>query len=256
MVRLRSLSLIFVGIGQLYLVVPNDLEGVEIYRFGSAGDQLAETPDIRFHHIPWSNFAEKDGLDEEALAAGVLQPRFLSLDENIARTSIERGGGPYVPGNVGYYLTAAAHTMVDADPSSAYEWVTTAVSNNYSTTAFIQQRVLSLDLGGLFHISRVRLFTSESGHYPDRLDIAAIGDLELRARAGFHNDHIVFRVRENVADTIDVSFPSTPARNVGLRLYRISPKAVKVAEVEVYGEGYITQGTYVGPFIELDEPAI
>ena len=80
------------GIGQLYLVGPNDLGGVEIYRFGSSGEPLAETSDIRFHHIPWSNFEEKDGLDEGALAAGVLRPRFLSLDENIALTRVERGG--------------------------------------------------------------------------------------------------------------------------------------------------------------------
>jgi hypothetical protein len=50
--------------------------------------------------------------------------------------------------------------------------------------------------------------------------------------------------------------PIWKSRSVGLMLYRISPKAVSVGEVEVYGEGYISQASYVGPFIDMGQQAI
>ncbi len=118
-----------------------------------------------------------------------------------------------------------------------------------------------MDLGGVFHVNRVRLFTSESGRYPDKLDVSI--DLGVQTKdsvsgygAARVGGDLAFRLSENVQDTLDVSFPLALARSLGLLLYRISPKAVKVAEVEIYGKGYINQAFYVGSFIDLEEPAI
>ena len=229
--------------------------GLEIFRIGGEAEPRPDQPGMVFHQLQWSNFAEQFGLDQEALGQGILRPRFLSMEENIARTALERGGGPYVPGNVGHLVSEGSKAMIDGDPTTFYEWGGTGRSSS-SAQSFIQSQVIIVDLGDLFNISRIRLFTpeTESGHYPDKLDIAPTAEAERRAT--ILNNEVVVRILENVEDTLDVSFPPMLARNVRLRLYRISLKVVEVAEVEVYGEGFVSQASYVSSFVDLGEPAI
>ena len=252
MIRRERRLLILAGLVHLALV--GGAAGLEIFRLGGEAEPRMEQPGINFHHLQWDAFEEQFGLAEEALAAGFLRPYLLSPGENIARTSVDRDGGPYVMVNAqSYSVTDASKAVVDGDPVSFYEWVaTTQTFINYSS---LQRHRLTLNLGGVFHVNRVRLFTSQSGHYPDKLDIAADTEFINSNSLALHGQ-LVSRVQENVQDTIDVRFPSSLARSVGLMLYRISPKAVTVAEVEIYGEGYINQAAYVGPFLDLGEPAI
>ena len=229
------------------------VEALEVYRIGGADKPRVELPEVNYHQLQWSDFTEQQGLDEEALARGVLRPLFMNAGENIARTSLARGGGAHTSAAVyaGFGVSDDTRKITDGDPGTFYNWVPAGPWGGRTIP-------VALDLGGLFHIDRVRIFTFGSGHYPDRLDIAtyatpAPGLEVLNAVSG----NVILRLTENVQDTIDVGFPSTLARSVYMVFTRTDlAKEVKVAEIEVYGEGYIDQAFYVGEFIDLEEPAI
>lgn len=246
--------------------------GLEVFRIGGEDDPRPEGSGINFHQMSWSQFEEKAGLDEEAFSQGVLRPFFLGPEENIALTSVERGGGAHIQPGVyaTYTVTADSKNMTDGDPGTFYEWVAGA---HFGVSAFL----IPVDLGALFYINRVRLITFQSGYYPDKLNIATnpVGVEDITKQLRFSGGKVgqgqgsgdqianflagsetVFRLAENVQDTIDVRFSSSLARTVDLLLYRLSSKEVKVAEVEVYGKGYTTNAFYVGPFIDLGEPGI
>ena len=238
----------------VHLTIVGAIPALEIYRIGGAGaPKPAASNEVRFHQLHWSDFTEKTGLEEEALAAGVLQPFFLDADENIALTTPQRGGGPHVSGNVGYYVNEKSLRLVDGDPATFYDWVETTKSLERNET--LRKHRITMELGGVFQVNRVRLFTAMSGHYPDQLDISTHPDFSV-SRSLSLRGKIIANVLENVRDTIDVSFPPQLAGSVGLLLHRITPKAVILGEIEVYGQGYVGQASYVGDFIDLGEPAI
>lgn len=235
---------------------------VEIYRIGGEDVPAPSAPGVNFHQLSWSDFEEEQSLDAAALAAGVLRPIFLTPATNIALTSAARRGGPYVrvSGVASYSITDLSKNMIDADPATFWEWVA-GIQSRFTGQRYLETRRITMDLGGLFFINRVRIVAAESGLYPDKLDVAA--DLGVQKKdnvsgygAARVSGQLVFELPENVQDTIDVRFPTALARSVGLLLYRASPKALHIGEVEVYGEGYAHQASYVGPFIDLGEPAV
>ncbi|MSR83178.1 MAG: hypothetical protein EXS58_09680 [Candidatus Latescibacteria bacterium] len=242
---------------------------LEIYRIGGESLPAPQEPGVNFHQLSWGDFKEKQGLDEQALSQeGVLRPIFITKDDNIALTSVARGGGPYVRvgGVYSYAVTEDAKTMVDANPTTFREWVATATSDEekFSGRAVTQINRVTIDLGGLFFVNRVRLYTpiDQSGHYPDKLDVLAnakgvqiLDDLSGYGAAVGVGER-VYRLSENVHDTIDVSFPLALARSVTLLIARVSSKAVNLAETEIYGEGYINGAAYASNFIDLKDPAI
>jgi hypothetical protein len=241
---------------------------LEVYRIGGEGLPRPEGAGINFHQLRWDQSRERQGLDEEALAGGALRPIFIGPEDNIALTSVERGGGPYVrvSGVASYAVTEEAKTMVDADPTTFREWVATATSDEekFSGRAVIQTNRITIDLGGLFFVNRVRLFSpvDQGGKYPDKLDVLAnpkgvqILDDVSGYGAAVGVGQRVYRLPENTHDTIDVSFPLALARSVTLLLTRVSSRAVIIAETEIYGEGFINGAAYATEFIDLKAPAI
>ncbi len=241
---------------------------LEVYRIGGADLPRPEGAGINFHQLSWDQAAENQGLDQEAMAKGRLRPVFIDPQHNVARSSVERGGGPYVrvSGVASYAVTEEAKSMVDANPTTFREWVATATSDEekFSGRAVIQTNRVTIDLGGLFFVNRVRLYSpiDQSGRYPDKLDILAnakgvqILDDVSGYGAAVGVGSLVYRLPENTRDTIDVSFPLALARSVTLLLTRVSAKAVIIAEAEVYGEGFINGASYASEFIDLKTPAI
>ena len=235
---------------------------VEIYRLGGEDVPRPSQAGVNFHQLSWSDFEEEQSLDAGALAAGTLRPIFLTPATNIALTSADRRGGPYVrvSGVASYSITDLSKNMIDADRATFWEWVE-GIQSRFTGQRYLETRRITMDLGGLFFVNRVRLVAAESGLYPDKLDVTADLDVQKKdnvsgygaARLG---GQLVFELPENVQDTIDVRFPPALARSVGLLLYRASPKALRIGELEVYGVGYAHQASYVGPFIDLGEPAV
>ncbi|MSR82170.1 MAG: hypothetical protein EXS58_04500 [Candidatus Latescibacteria bacterium] len=253
----------WVVIVTLSCMVPSGgASALEVFRIGGASEPPPNQPGVNFHQLQWSDFAEKEGLDEEVFAMGVLQPLFLAPEENIALASVDRGGGPYTDDYTGggFAVTEASKAMLDADPSTFYEWEVPPLSldplSGQAYAGHLPKLLITVDLGRVFQVNRVRLFTSDSGHYPDKLDIATNTGVMPGAKFYLTPDEVVFKLAENVQDTIDVHFPPSLARNVELMLYRASPKTVTVAEVEIYGEGYINRASYASQLIDLGEPAI
>lgn len=235
---------------------------VEIYRLGGEDVPRPSQAGVNFHQLSWSDFEEEQSLDAEALAAGTLRPIFLTPATNIALTSADRRGGPYVrvSGVASYSITDLSKNMIDADRATFWEWVE-GIQSRFTGQRYLETRRITMDLGGLFFVNRVRLVAAESGLYPDKLDVTA--DLGVQKKdnvsgygAARLGGQLVFELPENVQDTIDVRFPPALARSVGLLLYRASPKALRIGELEVYGVGYAHQASYVGPFIDLGEPAV
>lgn len=235
---------------------------VEIYRLGGEDVPRPTQAGVHFHQLSWSDFEEEQSLDAGALAAGVLRPIFLTPATNIALTSADRRGGPYVrvSGVASYSITDLSKNMIDADRATFWEWVE-GIQSRFTGQRYLETRRITMDLGGLFFVNRVRLVAAESGLYPDKLDVTA--DLGVQKKdnvsgygAARLGGQLVFELPENVQDTIDVRFPPALARSVGLLLYRASPKALRIGELEVYGVGYAHRASYVGPFIDLGEPAV
>ena len=268
----RVLPLLILA-GLMHLALAGTAGGVEIFRVGGAGEPRPDQPGVNFHQLQWSDLEEQFGLEQDALSQGVLQPIFVDPGENIALTSLARGGGPHI--QVGHsrsvnssVVTEESKPMVDGDLESLYDWLEVSIQEMFITQAFIQPHLITINLGGLFLVNRVR-FIAVEGFYPDMMDIATNTALKVtpgigsfRSSAAFIDaasrleGELVFRLPENVENIIDARFPSSSARSVDLLLHRRSPKLVRVAEIEVYGEGYISEASYVGPFIDLGEPAI
>lgn len=235
---------------------------VEIYRLGGEDVPRPSQAGVNFHQLSWSDFEEEQSLDAGALAAGTLRPIFLTPATNIALTSADRRGGPYVrvSGVASYSITDLSKNMIDADRATFWEWVE-GIQSRFTGQRYLETRRITMDLGGLFFVNRVRIVAAESGLYPDKLDVTA--DLGVQKKdnvsgygAARLGGQLVFELPENVQDTIDVRFPPALARSVGLLLYRASPKSLRIGELEVYGVGYAHQASYVGPFIDLGEPAV
>ena len=257
--------------GLFHLALTGSAGAVEIFRIGGEDEPRPDQPGVIFHQLSWSDFAEQAGLDEEALARGILRPIYLDPDENIALTSVARGGGPWVRvTGESRGVTEHSKTMVDGDPETFYEWYEVSIQEKYITQRFLQPHQINVDLGGQFNINRVRIIAPADGSFSDRLDLAINPERETRGVGLFRGasavltydiasqlfGEVVFRLPENVQDTIDVHFPTAPAWTVLTLLYRTSPKALKVTEIEVYGEGYINQASYLSPLLDLGEPAI
>lgn len=244
------------------ITLPGGLLALEIFRIGGADQPRPDQPGVNFHQLQWSDFTSREGLDEEAFATGVLRPLFLDPEDNIALSSIVRGGGPYAYDYTGgnFLVTDASKTLVDGDPKTFYEWEVPPTALDplagQAYSSLLPKLLITIDLGRVFQVNRVRLFTPQSGHYPDKLDIAASTNAKAGLKFYLVADEVIARVADNIRDTLDVRFPPTLARNVELMLYRISSKAVSVAEVEIYGKGYINRASYVSSFIDLGTPAI
>ena len=89
----KKVLILLVAAGLADAVLGGSAGGLEVFRIGGEGEPVPDQPGVNFHQLQWSDFKEKEGFDEEAFAAGILRPFFLHPDENIALTSLARGGG-------------------------------------------------------------------------------------------------------------------------------------------------------------------
>ena len=256
--RERALALAF------FVALAGHSEALEIYRVG--GEDLAR-PDtvegINFHQLSWSDYRSSQGLDEALLQEGVLRPIFVGPEDDVAKSSVDRGGGPLVrvSGVVSYSVTAESESMLDGDPSTYYTWPGGLVDDKFSVLKIIQTRRVTMDLGGRFFINRVRIIAGVSGSYPDGLRLFANDVVQGKDTVSGYGASVstgiqVLDLPENVQDTIDVTFPAVLTRSLDLILLRSSPKPVLVGEIQIFGEGFTKEAFYEGPFIDLGQAAV
>ena len=261
MKRTMPISLL---IAALALAMPADRSGaLEIFRIG--GENLppppeASDPSVTFTPVPWSDFLEKDGFDDEAFAEeDILRPLFLTPEDNIALTSLTRGGGPFSRGCGGYqFLLDGCHAtrMVDGDLSTFY----LKQPYGYVFQSGDRSSWLIFDLGGAFSVNRVRLISTQgTSLYPDKLLITTSTIPQIVERGsygGVDPGRSVFSIVENTQDTVEAVFPTMRATEVGLQITVTTSRNMEIAEVEIYGEGFVNRASYVSKMFDLEEPAI
>ena len=236
---------------------------LEIFRIG--GENLppppeASDPSVTFTPVPWSDFLEKDGFDDEAFAEeDILRPLFLTPEDNIALTSLTRGGGPFSRGCGGYqFLLDGCHAtrMVDGDLSTFY----LKQPYGYVFQSGDRSSWLIFDLGGAFSVNRVRLISTQgTSLYPDKLLVTTSTIPQIVERGsygGVDPGRTVFSIVENTQDTVEAVFPTMRATEVGLQITVTTSRNMEIAEVEIYGEGFVNRASYVSKMFDLEEPAI
>ena len=235
---------------------------LEIFRIG--GENFpprpeASDPAVTFTSMPWSDFLAKDGFDDDAFSDNVLRPLFLTPEDNIALTSLSRGGGPFSRGCGGYQFLldgCNATRLVDGELNTFY------VKQPYGFVFQSGDRSswLIFDLGGTFSVNRVRLIsTLGTSLYPDKLQVTTSTIPQIVERGqygGVDPGRTVFSVVENTQDTIEAVFPTMRATEVGLQITVTTSRNMEIAEVEIYGEGFVNRASYVSKFFDLEEPAI
>ena len=261
MKRTMPISLL---IAALALAMLSDRSGaLEIFRIG--GENLppppeASDPSVTFTPVPWSDFLEKDGFDDEAFAEeDILRPLFLTPEDNIALTSLTRGGGPFSRGCGGYqFLLDGCHAtrMVDGDLSTFY----LKQPYGYVFQSGDRSSWLIFDLGGAFSVNRVRLISTQgTSLYPDKLLVTTSTIPQIVERGsygGVDPGRTVFSIVENTQDTVEAVFPTMRATEVGLQITVTTSRNMEIAEVEIYGEGFVNRASYVSKMFDLEEPAI
>jgi hypothetical protein len=250
------------AVAAVLLTALGPVGALEIYRIGGQDLPRPQGAGVNFHQMTWDESELQEGLNPAVLADGSLRPIFIEPGVNVAATSLLRGGGPYVrvSGVASYSITNESSTMIDLDEASGYNWKAIASSEQVGQ-AFRQTHRITLDLGGELPVNRVRIFPLAIGQYPDQFEIATSLSLQGKDSASGYGGALlqgetVFNLQENTADTIDVSFPSILARTVDMLLTRTSAKDISVAEIEVYGEGFIRTAAFVSSFIDLGQPAV
>ena len=236
---------------------------LEIFRIG--GENLppppeASDPSVTFTPVPWSDFLEKDGFDDEVFAEeDILRPLFLTPEDNIALTSLTRGGGPFSRGCGGYQFLldgCNATRMVDGDLSTFY----LKQPYGYVFQSGDRSSWLIFDLGGAFSVNRVRLISTQgTSLYPDKLLVTTSTIPQIVERGsygGVDPGRTVFSIVENTQDTVEAVFPTMRATEVGLQITVTTSRNMEIAEVEIYGEGFVNRASYVSKMFDLEEPAI
>ena len=223
-----------------------------VYRIGTPF-AAAEKDSLRdlgfdFRELQWSAAQSLQRVELDSLATGVLQPNFFDADENIAATALDRGG--IIEVLVRSRNNLVGRVLLDGDENTAYEFREITPE---SFNRVITERI-DLDLGGEFLIREVR-FRPRAEH-PERF-------LE-RFRIGVSNAPLtffrgstfsfIFEAEENTKANVTVPFdPPITARTIELQITRQTPKAIELAEFEVFGGGFVSQARYESEIIELDE---
>ncbi len=110
----------------------------------------------------------------------------------------------------------------------------------------------TVDLGGIFPINRIRFFT-----HPDSTDLYT-DVYEL-----FVDGALVHKETDNRKDSVEVTFPLRHGQIVTIRPViernkagvAILPKKWQLAEFEIYGDGFVPEGSYISEIIDIEDVA-
>ena len=242
-----------------------EASGVIIYRVGTpftaAEKDSLQDLGIDFREIAWSFLALEEGLELDSLSAGSLQPNFFDEDENIARTALSRGGEVHIT-VFAHENSLVGQVLLDGDPSTAYVW-------EEAVGVSARQARVTLDLGGQFLVKKVsfRPLAENPGRFLESFSIGVTnvpfetfripilpvvniqkpGGTALGPRINENTDPEVTALL-NPPDGVEIRF-------LQLDIDRVTPKAIELAEFEVFGGGFVNQASYISDIIELDDLA-
>ena len=207
---------------------------------------------IDLEEVPWSHSLGHDALEQDSLRAGSLQPDFLDEDEDIAATLVSRGG--WVTARISYLTRdPKLQVMVDGDPATAWTWP--AVSPESFATLHVSTWGVTLGLGGEFLIREVafRPLANRPDHYLEHFQIQ-VRDKGEGGFGGYVRFPTEVEVKENTAPDVRVTLdPPVTSDELRLQFIRHSPKEVGIADIEVYGGGFLGEAFYESEVIEMED---
>ena len=242
-----------------------EASGVILYRVGTpftaAEKDSLQNLGIDFREIDWSFSELEEGLELDSLSSGSLQPNFFDEDEDIARTALSRGGEVHIT-VFAHENSLVGQVLLDGDPSTAYVW-------EEAVGVSARRARITLDLGGQFLVKKVsfRPLAENPGRFLESFSVGV-------TNVPFETFRIPTLPAVNVqkpggaapAPRIDentdpeVTALLNPPDGVAIRFMqldidRVTPKAIELAEFEVFGGGFVNQASYLSDIIELDDLA-
>ena len=228
--------------------------GVVVYRIGTpftaAQRDSLRGLGIDLEEINWSRSLGHDALEPDSLRAGSLQPNFLDETEDIAATLVSRGG--WVASDHSYFTRDAKfHVLVDGDPATALTWHDVAHAD-FATLNLSLWGVM-IGLGGEFLIREVALrpLADRPDHYLEHF-LVRVSNKRKGDYGRFSSFLTVAEVKENREPDVRVLLdPPVTSDEVWLQFIRHSPKEVGIADIEIYGGGFVRHAFYESDVIEM-----
>ena len=260
----QSTGYFFLALLGLALFSP-EASGVILYRVGTpftaAEKDSLQNLGIDFREIDWSFSELEEGLELDSLSAGSLQPNFFDEDEDIARTALSRGGEVHIT-VFAHENSLVGQVLLDGDPSTAYVW-------EEAVGVSSRRAKVTLNLGGKFLVKKVsfRPLAENPGRFLESfivgvtnvpfetfriptlpaVNVQKPGGAAPAPRIDENTDPDV-TVLLNPPDGMEIRF-------LQLDIRRVTPKAIELAEFEVFGGGFVNQASYISDIIELDDLA-
>ena len=232
--------------------------GVVVYRIGTPFTAVERDSlrglGIDVEEIAWWPALGHDAVEQDSLQAGSLQPDFFDQDEDIAATLLSRGGR--VAANISYLTRdPKLQVMVDGDPATAWTWA--EVTPESFATFHRNTWGVMLGLGGEFLVREVvfRPLAHRPDHYLENVQIL-VRDQGEGDYGPYSHFRMVAEVKENTEPDVRVTLdPPVTAGEVWLRIIRHTPKEVGIADIEIYGGGFVRQAYYESEVIEMEDLA-
>ena len=241
--------------------------GLVIYRFGTpfsaAEKDSLEAVGVDFREMSWSASQLEKDLELESLQAESLQPIFFDATANIAAGALSRNGF------VSVFLFASENTnigqvLIDGDPNTSYTWSAIdpdTFANNSFGWGEKQPETVTFDLGGEFRITEVR-FRPPAAHperYAEHYRIGISPEYRTQGRGSGTGSALfepILEVKENREPEVRAILdPPVVTRFLQLQIPRVTPKEIGIAEVEIFGGGFVSRASYESKVIELDDIA-
>ena len=243
----------------------SEASGVILYRVGTpfttAEKDSLQNLGIDFREIDWSFSELEEGLELDSLSAGSLQPNFFDEDEDIARTALSRGGEVHIT-VFAHENSLVGQVLLDGDPNTAYVW-------EEAVGVSSRRARVTLDLGGQFLVKKVsfRPLAENPGRFIESFivgvtnvpfetfRIPALPAVNVQKPGGAAPAP---KIDENTDP--DVTVLLNPPAGVEIRflqldIRRVTPKAIELAELEVFGGGFVNRASYISDIIQLDDLA-
>ena len=235
-----------------------DANGVILYRIGSplssSERDSINNAGIEFRKIDWSASQLQEALEMDSLEAGSLQPNFIDIDEDIAVTLLEREGNIWLD-VFGYSNSLIGQILIDGDPTTDYTWFAVA-PESFPHNA--RNARITLDLGGEFLIREVRFrpVQEKPEQFLERFKISVGNREDLYGTTNLISFPKLLEVSENTEPEVSVLLdPPLTTSAVQMEIYRQTPKELGLADIEVYGGGFVSSAYYETDIIELQDVA-
>ena len=208
----------------------------------------------------WQEAAAVAPVIDFSTRAGWIQPRSVAENTNIVTGILERGGRVTSPNAQAVLrltsdvLKERLHSMVDGDPSTAFE------AKDVVATGIL----LVVDLGARFGVNHIRFFPRQAFKsdfmkgYVLSINDGAFGADIIAASVEKLPDKTLVTVMaqdgSNSRDTIDVRFPLQYVRY--LRLESTQRFNWEIDELEIFGSGFVPEADYLSEVFDMEQDAL